>query len=67
MSREFLRKLRLQAKASQIRSKAQYVEEGEKNTAYFLSLKKQRQISNTIYKIQTSDDILVKSNGNFMS
>ena len=52
--------LRLQAKASQIRSKAQYVEEGEKNTAYFLSLEKQRQISNTIYEIQTSDGILVK-------
>ena len=34
--------LRLQAKASQIRSKAQYVEEGEKNTAYSLSLEKQR-------------------------
>ena len=59
--------LRLQAKASQIRSKAQYVEEGEKNTAYFLSLEKQRQISNTIYEIQTSDGILVKSNENIMS
>ena len=64
---EFEIELRLQAKASQIRSKAQYVEEGEKNTAYFLSLEKQRQISNTIYKIQTSDGILVKSNENIMS
>ena len=64
---EFEIELRLQAKASQIRSKAQYVEEGEKNTAYFLSLEKQRQISNTIYEIQTSDGILVKSNENIMS
>ena len=48
---EFKIELHLQDKASQIRSKAQYVEEGEKNTAYFLSLEKQRQISNTIYQI----------------
>ena len=32
-----------------------------------MSLEKQRQISNTIYKIQTSDGILVKSNENIMS
>ena len=58
---EFQIELHLQAKASQIRSKEQYVEEGEKNTAYFLSLEKQREICNTINKIQTSDGILVKS------
>ena len=58
--------LRLQAKASQLRSKAQYVEEGEKNTAYFLSLENNDKPVIPSTKIQTSDGILVKSNKNIM-
>ena len=40
------------ANASQIRSKIQWAEEGEKNTAFFLNLEKSRQRDNVIEKIE---------------
>ncbi len=39
----------------QIRAKAKWVEDGEKNTAYFLSLEKKHQSSNTIKKLSYKD------------
>ena len=41
------------AKGFQIRSRAKYVEQGEKSTKYFLCLEKQRQNSNCINSLQT--------------
>ena len=41
-----------EANASQIQSKIQWAEEGEKNTAFFLSLEKSRQRDNVIEKIE---------------
>ncbi len=39
------------AKAAKIRSKIQWIEEGEKCSKFFLSLEKHRSISNTVFKI----------------
>jgi hypothetical protein len=36
------------SEGAQIRSRAQYVEKGEKSSAYYLNLEKQRQILNTL-------------------
>lgn len=36
------------AKGAPIRSRANWIENGEKNNAYFLSLEKKRQLSNVI-------------------
>ena len=52
MQSELEIELCFQAEASQIRSKSQYIEEGEKNTSYFLSLEKQRQTNNVINKLE---------------
>lgn len=41
-----------EAKAAQIRSKAEYIEKGERSTKYFLSLEKKNQINNTINSIE---------------
>ena len=41
-------------KGAQIRSKAKWIKDGEKNTSYFLRLEKQHQSSNVI-NIRTSD------------
>ena len=54
--------LRFQARASQIRSKSQYIEEGEKNTSYFLSLEKQRQTNNVINKLEREDGSFATTN-----
>jgi len=44
------------AKAYQIRSRAEWVEKGEKSTSYFLRLEQQRQTYNRIVKLKTKDD-----------
>ena len=46
------------AKAAQIRSRANYVEHGEKSTKYFLSLEKRNQTYNYISSIQSSDNFV---------
>ena len=38
-----------------VRSRARWVEQGEKNTSYFLNLEKRNKSNNTIYKIKGSD------------
>lgn len=44
-----------QAHGAQTRSRIKYIEEGEKNTAYFLNLEKANAANNTITVIQTED------------
>ena len=44
-----------QAHGAQIRSRIKYIEEGEKNTGYFLNLEKTNTANNTITALQTSD------------
>lgn len=54
------------AKGAQIRSRAKWINEGEKNTKFFLGLEKKHQTQNTIYELKdknnetltTDDDIL---------
>lgn len=43
------------AKGAQIRSKAQWVGQGERNTNFFLSMEKKNQINNTIYEINNDN------------
>ena len=51
----------------QIRSKAEWVEKGEKNTAYFLNLEKYRQSKNAIFKLTKSDGKQVDSEENIIT
>ena len=44
------------AKGAQIRSRAKYVEDGEKSTSFFLGLEKKRQKDNTIEVIKYNND-----------
>ncbi len=48
------------AKGHQIRSRAKWIEDGEKSTAYFARLEKQRQTYNNISKLKTDDDDVVE-------
>lgn len=50
------------AKEAQIRSKAKWITEGERNTKFFLGLEKKHQANNTILEIKT-DNKTVASNG----
>ena len=50
----------------QIRSKAEWIEKGEKNTAYFLNLEKYRQSKNAIFKLTKSDGKKVDSKENIL-
>ncbi len=43
----------LRVKGAQIRSRAKWIEEGEKSSSYFLSLEKQRQNNNVISRLKT--------------
>ena len=47
------------AKAAQVRSKARYIEEGEKSTSFFLSLEKRNQINNSIYSVEKDDGSVI--------
>ena len=46
------------SKGAQIRSRANWVNEGEKNTKYFLSLEKKNQSNNVITKLNTENGIV---------
>ena len=50
---------RHRAKGCMIRSKARWVEEGEKNTAYFLSLEKRNYDNKNISHLQLSDKSII--------
>ena len=47
------------AKGAQVRSRIKFIEEGEKNTKYFLNLEKARGTINTIFEINTKTKNLV--------
>ena len=51
------------AKGAQVRSRAYYVEEGEKSTKYFLGLEKKRQKCNTINVLKCKDKTLTTDEG----
>ena len=53
------------SKGAQIRSRANWVNEGEKNTKYFLSLEKKNQSNNVITKLNTENGI-VSSEGDVL-
>ena len=53
------------SKGAQIRLRANWVNEGEKNTKYFLSLEKKNQSSNVITKLNTENGI-VSSEGEYL-
>ena len=44
MEKDLEKEYGIKAKGAQIRSRIKWIEEGEKNTNYFLSLEKQRQL-----------------------
>ena len=48
----------MKAIGAQIRARAQYVEEGEKSTSYFLKLEKHRQMNNKISKLISEDRVI---------
>ena len=43
-------------KGAYVRSKANWIEKGEKNTSYFLRLERQTQTSDVIHEIKTEND-----------
>ena len=49
------------AKGAQIRSRTKWMEEGEKNTKYFLGLEKARAVRNTITQLKTDSGNLIDS------
>ena len=50
------------AKGAQIRSRAKWIDEGEKNTKYFLSLEKTHQSHNVINELQSEREVLRQPN-----
>ena len=48
-------------KGAQIRSRTKWMEEGEKNTKYFLGLEKARAVINTISQLKTDSGNLIDS------
>lgn len=56
-----------QAKAAQVRSRAHYIEEGERSTKYFLSLEKKTQISNSINSLELEDGSIITETKSILS
>ena len=54
------------AKGYQIRSRAKWIEEGEKSTSYFLRLEKKHQIYNTIEKLKISNGQTTTNNDDIL-
>ena len=46
------------ARGAQIRSRAKYIEKGEKNTKYFLGLEKAKGVHNTIHELNTNSKVI---------
>ncbi|KAK3090919.1 hypothetical protein FSP39_015721 [Pinctada imbricata] len=55
--KELEKEYEFKTKGAQIRSRIKWLEEGEKNTRYFLSLEKQRQIKKSITKLKDKNGI----------
>ena len=55
------------SKGAQIRSKAKYIVDGEKNTNFFLSLEKKHQANNTIRELKTSRGNKIIENGDILN
>ena len=55
--------LNKRAVGAQIRSRAKYIEEGEKSTSYFLRLEKQRQTNNKIMMLKIAGKCITDSGG----
>ena len=53
-------------KGAQIRSKAKWIVEGEKNTSYFLGLESKHQTSNVIKEVLRNDGECVKSDNEIL-
>lgn len=49
-----------------IRSRARWVEQGEKNTAYFLNLEKRNKTNNTIFKLLDNNGCIVDSHNSIL-
>jgi hypothetical protein len=54
-------------KGAYVRSKANWIEKGEKNTPYFLRLERQTQSLNVIHEIKTENNTIVKSTSDILS
>jgi hypothetical protein len=54
-------------KGAFVQSKANWIEKREKNTPYFLELKRQIQSSNVIHNIKTETDTTVRSTGDILN
>jgi len=67
LEREMSFYLANKAKGAQIRSKAQWIEEGEKSTAYFLRLEKHHQVTNMIKTLYNNEGELVHGSENTLS
>ena len=55
------------AKGYQIRSRAKWIEEGEKSTRYFLNLEKSRQTSDTIYSLKNNRNTRCTSDSDILN
>lgn len=51
----------IKAKGAQIRSRARWLDEGEKNTAYFLRLENKHQSHNVINRVKINDELFCKT------
>ena len=54
------------SKGAQIRSRANWIEQGEKNSSYFLRLESQRQSCNTIKQLKCGNDDIFTNNDDIL-
>lgn len=54
-------------KGAQIRSRAQWVEEGEKNSRYFINLEKERQGNGVIYKLKQKNGNIIDEENDILN
>ena len=61
------KELQKRARASQIRSRVEFTEKGEKNNSYFLGLEKHRQTENIIMTLEKADGTFTQTKDEIMS
>ena len=54
------------SKGAQIRSKAKWISEGERNTSFFLGLEKKHQTNNTLLEIKNDNNIFTSNEASYM-